>query len=62
MSPAVAASCLTLPAAGAADINGSFATAGGTTLGAGIYTINGYVALGSGGGGDVTCNLVRPWG
>jgi hypothetical protein len=49
-------SCLTLPAAGAHDINGSFSTAGGTNLGAGIYTINGYVALGANGGGDVTCN------
>ncbi len=48
-------SCLTLPAATAHDINGSFSTAGGTTLGAGVYTINGYVALGANGGGDVTC-------
>ncbi|HET6236624.1 MAG TPA: Tad domain-containing protein [Acetobacteraceae bacterium] len=49
-------SCLTLPAAGAHDINGNFSTAGGTNLGAGIYTISGYVALGANGGGDVTCN------
>jgi hypothetical protein len=48
-------SCLTLPAAAAHDINGNFSTAGGTTLGAGIYTVNGYVALGANGGGDVTC-------
>jgi hypothetical protein len=48
-------SCLTLPAATAHDINGSLSTAGGTTLGAGVYTINGYVALGANGGGDVTC-------
>jgi hypothetical protein len=49
-------SCLTLPAAGAHDINGRFSTAGGITLGTGIYTINGYVALGNNGGGNVTCN------
>jgi len=48
-------SCLTLPAAAAHDINGSFSTAGGTILGAGVYTVNGYVALGANGGGDVTC-------
>jgi hypothetical protein len=48
-------SCLTLPAATAHDINGNFSTAGGTTLGAGVYTVNGYVALGANGGGDVTC-------
>jgi hypothetical protein len=48
-------SCLTLPAATDHDINGSFSTAGGTVLGSGTYTINGYVALGANGGGDVTC-------
>jgi hypothetical protein len=48
-------SCMTLPAAAAHDINGKFSTAGGTILGAGVYTVNGYVALGAGGGGDVTC-------
>ncbi len=48
-------SCMTLPAAGAHDINGNFLTAGGTTVGAGQYTVNGYVALGGSGGGDVSC-------
>ncbi len=48
-------SCMTLPAAAAHDINGNFSTAGGTTLGAGVYTVNGYVALGANGGGDVSC-------
>jgi hypothetical protein len=48
-------SCVTLPAASAHDINGNFSTAGGTILGAGVYTVNGYVALGANGGGDVTC-------
>ena len=48
-------SCLTLPTATAHDINGSLSTAGGTNLGAGVYTVNGYVALGANGGGDVSC-------
>ncbi len=48
-------SCMTLPAAAAHDINGNLSTAGGTTLGAGVYTVNGYVALGASGGGDVSC-------
>jgi hypothetical protein len=48
-------SCLRLPAAADHDVNGSFSTAGGTILGAGTYTINGYVALGANGGGDVSC-------
>ena len=48
-------SCLTVPAATQHDINGFFATAGGTNLGSGVYTVNGYVSLGGNGGGDVTC-------
>ncbi len=51
-------SCLTLPAATQHDINGVFNVAGGVTLGTGVYTINGYVAAGASGGGDVTCNGV----
>jgi hypothetical protein len=49
-------SCLTLPAAAEHDINGYFSTAGGTILGAGVYTVHGYIALGANGGGDVTCS------
>lgn len=49
-------SCMTLSAAAQHDINGFFATAGGTILGAGVYTVNGYVGLGANGGGDVTCS------
>lgn len=49
-------SCLTLPAAAQHDIKGNLATAGGTILGAGVYTVGGYVALGMNGGGDVNCN------
>jgi len=48
-------SCLTLSAASEHDINGYFSSAGGTTMGAGVYTIDGYFALGANGGGDVTC-------
>jgi hypothetical protein len=51
-------SCLTLPAAAQHDIDGDFATAGGTLLGAGVYTVNGYIGLGVNGGGDVTCGGV----
>ncbi len=49
-------SCLTLPAATQHDIKGYFAGAGGTILGAGVYTVTGYIAFGASGGGDVTCN------
>ncbi|MDR3513728.1 MAG: hypothetical protein P4L73_18990 [Caulobacteraceae bacterium] len=49
-------SCMTLSAASQHDIYGYFSTAGGTALGAGVYTVTGYVALGANGGGDVTCN------
>ena len=48
-------SCISLPAATAHDINGSFAIGGGVILGAGVYTVNGYVALGTSGGGDSPC-------
>lgn len=48
-------SCLTVGAAAEHDIKGNLATAGGTILGAGIYTVTGYVGLGTNGGGDVTC-------
>jgi hypothetical protein len=45
--------CVALPAAAQHDINGYLAGAGGIVLGSGIYTVNGYVALGNGNGGDV---------
>jgi Flp pilus assembly protein TadG len=47
-------SCLTLPTIGQHDVNGNINAAGGIVMGAGIYTITGYVALGNGGGGDVS--------
>jgi hypothetical protein len=49
-------SCLTVSAATNHYIGGYFASAGGTTMGSGVYTVNGYFALGPNGGGDVTCS------
>ncbi|MGA0530575.1 pilus assembly protein TadG-related protein [Hansschlegelia sp. KR7-227] len=49
-------SCMTLPAAAQHDIKGFFNSAGGTILGAGVYTVRGYIAFGANGGGDVYCN------
>jgi Flp pilus assembly protein TadG len=49
-------SCLWLGAANQHDINGFVSAAGGTTLGAGPYTVYKYAWFGANGGGDVTCN------
>ena len=46
-------SCLALPAAAEHDIKGNITGAGGVVLGSGIYTVNGYINFG-GGGGDVS--------
>lgn len=48
--------CLTLSAAAEHDINGYILLAGGTTLGAGTWTVSDYVSFGANNGGDVTCN------
>lgn len=48
-------SCTQLGLAGQHDVNGYMSMAGGTVLGAGVYTASGYVALGANGGGDVSC-------
>ncbi len=48
-------SCLTLPAATSHWIKGNVSAAGGLTLGSGVYTINGYFALGESNGGSVNC-------
>ncbi len=48
-------SCLTLPRSNQHDIDGSIALAGGLTMGAGTYTVTGYVDFGGNGGGNVTC-------
>jgi hypothetical protein len=45
--------CVAVSAAAEHDINGYINAAGGLVLGSGIYTVNGYVALGNSGGGDV---------
>ena len=50
-------SCLVIPAARQHDIAGNFLASGNVYLGAGIYTIDGYFALGAnGGGGGASCN------
>jgi hypothetical protein len=46
--------CVAISAAAEHDIDGSIAGAGALVLGAGIYTVNGYVALGNSSGGDVS--------
>jgi hypothetical protein len=52
-------SCTALPAAAQHDIDGNLTVAGGVTLGAGVYTVTGYIGIGMNGtGGDVTCNGV----
>ena len=50
--------CTTLSAATNHDIRGNINLAGGLTLGSGLYAVSGYVAIGAGGGGDVTCGGV----
>ena len=48
-------SCLWIPAAAEHDVNGYISLTGGTTLGAGVYTVTDYAAFGASSGGDVTC-------
>lgn len=48
-------SCTTISAAPQHDFRGNVSLAGGMILGAGVYSVSGYVALGPSGGGDVTC-------
>ncbi len=47
--------CFWIPAAAEHDINGYISLAGGTILGAGVYTVTDYVALGASSGGSETC-------
>lgn len=49
-------SCFIIPAAAEHDIDGNFIGSGAILMGAGIYTVNGYVAFGQSGGGSATCN------
>lgn len=48
-------SCLVLPASPQHDIAGNFDMSGAVILGRGIYTVDGYFALGANGGGSVNC-------
>lgn len=48
--------CLVLPAATQHDVDGSVDIGGGIVMGAGVYTINGYVAFGQTGGGGGVCS------
>jgi Flp pilus assembly protein TadG len=47
--------CFWIPAAAEHDINGYISLAGGTILGAGVYTVTDYVALGASSGGSESC-------
>jgi hypothetical protein len=49
-------SCLMVSAAAQHDIEGNFNASGGVVLGAGVYSIDGYMALGAAGGGSGNCN------
>ncbi len=48
--------CLTLSAAAQHDIDGYLSTAGGLSLGSGVYSVYDYIAFGANSGGDVSCN------
>nr|WP_279626524.1 MULTISPECIES: TadE/TadG family type IV pilus assembly protein [Mesorhizobium] len=49
-------SCFVVPAAAQHDIEGNFIGSGAILLGAGVYTVDGYFALGGNGGGSANCN------
>ena len=48
-------SCLVLPEAAEHHIKGSIDASGAVRMGAGVYSISGYLHLGSGGGGSAFC-------
>lgn len=48
-------SCLVLPAAEVHEINGSIVASGAIRFGAGLYVVDGYVHIGSNGGGSSDC-------
>lgn len=48
--------CFMVPAAAQHDISGNFNASGAVILGSGVYTIDGYFALGANGGGSANCN------
>ncbi|WP_244493883.1 MULTISPECIES: TadE/TadG family type IV pilus assembly protein [Mesorhizobium] len=49
-------SCFVVSAAAQHDISGNFIGSGAILLGAGVYTVDGYFALGGNGGGSANCN------
>jgi Flp pilus assembly protein TadG len=49
-------SCFVVPATAQHDIEGNFIASGAVLLGAGVYTIDGYFALGGSGGGSASCD------
>ncbi|BCG81152.1 TadE/TadG family type IV pilus assembly protein [Mesorhizobium sp. 113-3-3] len=49
-------SCFVVPVAAQHDIAGNFIGSGAILLGAGVYTVDGYFALGGNGGGSANCN------
>lgn len=49
-------SCFVIPATAQHDIAGNFIGSGAILLGAGVYTVDGYFALGGNGGGSAVCN------
>ncbi len=49
-------SCSWVPAATQHDIDGNVLITGAVYFGAGVYTVDGYMALGASGGGGGTCN------
>lgn len=53
--PSGGGSCLVISAASQHDIRGNFNVAGAVVMGAGVYTIDGYFALGASGGGGSPC-------
>jgi len=55
-APSGGGSCLVISAAPQHDIKGNFNVAGAVIMGAGVYTIDGYYALGANGGGGSPCN------
>lgn len=48
-------SCFVIPATAQHDIQGNFIASGAILLGAGVYTVDGYFALGGSGGGSASC-------
>jgi len=48
-------SCFVISAAAQHDISGNFMASGAVLMGAGVYTVDGYLTLGANGGGSANC-------